>query len=271
MGTKLLMSTAFHPQMDGATERANCSVGQVLRALVHNDQKDWASQCPIVEFALNSSISSSTGYAPFELNYGFIPQFGQQLGTDTKFAGVQQFAQQAQLNLMMVHDAIIESRVVQAHHANRHRRPGELHSPGDLVYLSTKNLSLPKGRAKKLVPRYIGPYKVVEAHTSTSTVTLELPPELVTRRIHPMFHISLIRAHVPNDDGRFPRHDTKLCYDFGSTDKPKWFIDEILAHRWVSQNRLEFQVHWTLGDVTWEPLASCEELEFLDEYLELHR
>ncbi len=206
---------------------------------------------------------------PLELNYGFIPQFGQRLGTDTKFAGAQQFAQQAQLNLMMAHDAIIESRVVQAHHANRHRWPGKLHSPGDLVYLSTKNLSLPKGRAKKLVPRYIGPYKVVEAHTSASTVTLDLLPELAARRIHPTFHISLIRAHVSNDNGRFPCRDTKSCYDFGSTDEPEWFVDEILAHRWVSQNRLEFQVRWTLGDVTWEPLASCEELEVLDEYLEL--
>src|SRR6266481_1416112 len=225
MGTKLLMSTAFHPQMDGATKWVNPSVGQVLRALVCNYQKDWANQCPIIEFALNSSISSSMGYVPFELNYGFIPQLGQQLGTDTKFAGVKQFAQQAQLNLMMAHDTIIESHVVQAHHANCRRRPGELHSPGNLVYLLTKNLSLPKGQAKKLVPRYIGPYKVMEVHTSTSTVTLELLPELVARHIHPMFHISLIRAHMPNDDRRFPRRDTKLCYNFGSTDEPEWFVN----------------------------------------------
>ena len=123
----------------------NHLIGQVLWALVRNDQKDWANQCPIIEFALNSSISSSMGYAPFALNYGFIPQLGQRLGTDTKFVGVKQFAQQAQLNLMMAHDAIIESCVVQAHHANHHRWPGELHSPGNLVYLLTKNLSLPKG------------------------------------------------------------------------------------------------------------------------------
>ena len=152
------------------------------------------------------------------------------MGINTKFAGVKQFAQQAQLNLMTAHDTIIESRVVQAHHANCHRQPGKLHSPGDLVYLSTKNLSLPKGRAKKLVPRYIGLYKVVEVHTNTSTVTLERLPELVAWCIHPMFHVGLIRAHMPNDDGRFPHCDTKLCYNFGSTDKPEWFIDEILAH-----------------------------------------
>ena len=70
MGTKLLMSTSFHPQTDGAMEWANRSIGQVMRALDRNSQNDWAEHCPMVEFTLNSSVSASTGYAPFELNYG---------------------------------------------------------------------------------------------------------------------------------------------------------------------------------------------------------
>ena len=48
----------------------------------------------MVEFALNSSVSASMGYAPFELNYRYIPQLGQCLNTDTKFVGVRQFAEQ---------------------------------------------------------------------------------------------------------------------------------------------------------------------------------
>ena len=108
----------FHPQTDSATKWANRSIGQVLQAIVRNDQKNWRQQCPLAEFALNSNISSTTGYAPFELNCGFMPQLGQRLSTNTKFAGVRQFAQQAQWNLMMAHDTIIESRVVQSHHAN---------------------------------------------------------------------------------------------------------------------------------------------------------
>ena len=67
IGTKLLMSTSFHPQTDGATERANRSIGQILRTVVANDQWDWAERCPMVEFAINSSTSESTGYAPFEI------------------------------------------------------------------------------------------------------------------------------------------------------------------------------------------------------------
>ena len=107
--------------MDGATERANCSIGQVLQALVHKSQNDWAEHCPMVEFALNSSVSVSMGYAPFELNYRYIPQLGQRLNTDTKFVGVCQFAEQVLWNVTAAHDAIIAARVMQTHHANCHR------------------------------------------------------------------------------------------------------------------------------------------------------
>ena len=58
-----------------------------------------------------------------------------------------------------------------------------------------------------------------------------------------------------------------MYYDFGSADEPEWFVNEILGHRWVNQTDLELQIHWTLGDITWEPLAECKELEALDEYL----
>ena len=89
------MSTTFHPQMDGATEQANRSIAQILRTIVSNNQKDWSSKCSMVEFAINSSINATTGYAPFELNHGYMPQSGQHISTDTTFKGVKQFTQQA--------------------------------------------------------------------------------------------------------------------------------------------------------------------------------
>ena len=73
MGSKLLMSTAFHPQTDGATEQANKSIAQILRTIVSNDQKDWLGKCPMVELTINSSVNTTTGYAPFELNHGYMP------------------------------------------------------------------------------------------------------------------------------------------------------------------------------------------------------
>ena len=112
MGTKLLMSTLFHPQMDGARERANRSISQVLQALVCNSQNNWAEHCPMMEFMLNSSMSASMGYAPFKLNYKYIPQLGQCLNTNMKFVGVHQFTEQALWNAMAAHDAIIATCVM---------------------------------------------------------------------------------------------------------------------------------------------------------------
>ena len=95
MGSKLLMSTMLHLQMDGATEQANRSIAHILCTVVSNDQKDWSDKCPMVEFAINSSVNATIGYALFELNYGYMPQSGQHISTDTTFKGVKQFAQQA--------------------------------------------------------------------------------------------------------------------------------------------------------------------------------
>ena len=64
-----------------------------LQTVVANDQKDWSSKCPMVEFAINSSINTTTGYTPFKLNYGYMLQFGQHISTDTTFKGVKQFSQ----------------------------------------------------------------------------------------------------------------------------------------------------------------------------------
>ena len=60
-----------------------------------------------------------------------------------------------------------------------------------------------------------------------------------------------------------------MFYNFGADKEQEWLIDEIIAHQWSNSTDLESQVKWTLGDVTWEPLASCKELEALDNYLDL--
>jgi hypothetical protein len=74
MGVKLLMSTVFHPQTDGATEQANRSIGQILCTVIQIDQQDWAQKSPM--FALNSNVSSTTGFMPFKLNDGYMLLLG---------------------------------------------------------------------------------------------------------------------------------------------------------------------------------------------------
>ena len=66
-----------------------------------------------------------------------------------------------------------------SYEANKKHHASDLYHVGDHMYLLTQNLTLPKCRARKLVPKYIGPYKVVKAHNEASTVKLELPLVLV--------------------------------------------------------------------------------------------
>jgi hypothetical protein len=94
LSIKLAKSTAFHPQnpqTNGESERMIRKVSQVLHVMVKPDQLDWPKHLPAVEFALNSSISESTGFVPFKLTYGYIPETIQTIG-QSEFAGVQDFA-----------------------------------------------------------------------------------------------------------------------------------------------------------------------------------
>lgn len=77
---------------------------------------------------------------------------------------------------MAAHNAIIANRVKQTHSANKHQRDAPAYK-GDLVYLSTRNLTLPKGWSKKLLPRYVGPYKILSIKDNI-TIKLDLPEEL---------------------------------------------------------------------------------------------
>ena len=118
------------------------------------------------------------------------------------------------------------------------------------------------------MPKFIGPYKILKAMNESSNITLELPQEFKDRKINPTFHTNLVWPYIKNNDILFPQRDTKVFYDFGNNEDQEWLVEEILAHKWTNNN-LELQVKWTLGDITWEPLSSCKDLEALDVYLEL--
>ena len=270
LGAKLLMSTSFHPQTDGQSERAIRNVGQILRTVVRPDQTDWVDKIDLVEFAINSSISGTTGYAPFELAGGYMPSMIKEIRNDQSFAqGVKSFANTALMSLADAHDAIIEARTFQTERSNKRRRDEPKIAVGDSVYLSTKNLNLPKNRARKLCPKFIGPYKVEMANPETSNYTLELPIALQGRRIVPTFHVGLLRPYHPSCDAEFPNRTQPEPYDFGDPDEHEWFVDEIIGHRWSGPKQVEYQVRWSLGDTTWETHANCSKLAALDRYLEL--
>ena len=267
LGSKLRMSSAYHPQTDGATERANRTVTQMLRQCVNTKQTDWVAKLPAIEFAINSARSESTGFAPFFLNTGRMPRsmlFNFPIAKD-EYPSVRNFAILKRLALMAAHDSIIAARIKQTRDANRKRRV-EPFVTGDLVYVSTKNISFPKGLAKKLIPKYIGPYEIKDDYKNHS-FEVELSKDLKSRGIRGVFHASLLRVHIPNDDRLFPgRLDTQLGTD--ETFSGEWAVDRILSHSGSGQNSV-FEVKWAAGDVTWLPGDRISDLQALNAYLDL--
>jgi hypothetical protein len=266
IGMNQSMSSAYHPQLDGATERANRTIGQMLRSCISSTQQDWVSKLPAIEFGINVSRSETTGYAPFFLNSGRIPRmFVWNDANSDEYPSVRAFAQRMKHVVMSAHDAILETRVKQARSANRKRQVAPF-IVGDLAYVSTKNLSLPKGQARKLVPKFIGPYKLVRDFRNNS-FKLDLPPCLRQRGIQPVFHSSLLQAHILNDDCLFPgRLETQVA-DFGEAEL-EWSVERILSHQGSGTDAL-FEVKWTSEDVTWMSYVEISHLAVLTEYLAL--
>ena len=247
LGVKLVKSTAFHPQSNGASERMIRKASQVLRTLVRPDQLDWPKHLPTVEFALNSSVNKSTGFAPFELTYGYVPQTIQSVGT-SKYAGVQEYTEAARDMVAHTHDAIIASCIEQTHHANTRCCLDEVNlETGQKAYLSMENLNLPKARAQKLMPKYIGPYEVLSCDKDKSYYMLALPDELLKHQIHPTFHAKLLRPAVPNDDACFPGREVMFFYNFGDDPEQEWDVDSIVNHKFTG-NSIQFDVLWETGD-----------------------
>lgn len=218
---------------------------------------------PAIEFAMNSARSESTGFSPFFLNYGISP--GPMVwSSNTEYPGVRSFARKMKQGLMSAHDAILAARVKQVRVANNHRRRAPFEE-GDFVYLSTKNLSIPKGMARKLVPKFIGPFKIIKDYGNDS-FRLDLSAEMRARRIHPTFHASLLRPHVPNDDRRFPGRNFEQVLLPQPVEK-EWEVNKVLGHSGKGKDAM-FKLLWTSGDESWMAYHEIKHLEPLREYFE---
>jgi hypothetical protein len=261
-GTELRMSTSFHPQTDGITERANRTITQMLRQCVSPDQRDWAIKLPAIEFAINSASSASRKEPPFVLIYGRQPP-SMIWNVKSEYPGVRVFAQRMKDAVMSAHDAIIAARVKSTTVSNRKRKEAPF-VIGDLVYLSTVNLSLPKGRARKLAPKFIGPFKILKDYRNNSYL-LDLPSDLKQRGLHPAFHAHLLRIHIPNDDRRFPGRQLNQVADIGSLEE--WSVSRVTDHNGQGTDSL-FEIEYSTGDRVWLPYHEVSRLEVVSQYLE---
>src|SRR5580704_10048423 len=166
----LRMSTAYHPETDGSSERSNKTIIESLRHYVNNRQTDWVDHLIHVELAMNNSTNVTTGKAPTELLYGTTIQLFPSPRKDSTIPSVNNFLQNIEESVNAARDRHAEAKTRQTTNANRHRRQEPAYEVGNWVYLDTKNLRLKmkqKGRVAKFYPRSIGPFEVIHANPAT--------------------------------------------------------------------------------------------------------
>jgi hypothetical protein len=195
MDTKLNMSTAYHPQSDGQTERANRTLEEMLRSYISYHQKDWDLLLPMMEFAYNNSVNPSTGFSPFFLNYGHDPLVPALLlkPVETNVPSVVDFVGTQSSALAQAQDTIVTAQNRQKEQADKSRRPVTF-AVGDRVLLSTENISVAAHSnrpSKKLEPKFVGPFRIIEK-VNDNAFKLELPRNM---RQHPVFNADLLRPY----------------------------------------------------------------------------
>ncbi|KAJ9531466.1 hypothetical protein QJQ45_006912 [Haematococcus lacustris] len=243
-GTRLLLSSAYHPQTDGQTERANRTVEDMLRPYVNDHKSDWDQHLAAVEFAYNSSEHVGTGFTPFYLNYGQHPTTPSALllppPTLVPSQASEDFVTSMRNNLTAARSALQRSIDTQKLHADQHRRHEEF-EVGDLVLLSCANLNLQTAvNSAKLQPRFVGPFKVLAKHSPVS-YKLDLPSSM---RILPTFHINRLRPYLSSSS--FPERAVELQPSPVIIDGEAYFtVEAILGRRWNdAQHAFLYLIKW---------------------------
>ncbi|CAH0489286.1 unnamed protein product [Peronospora farinosa] len=219
LGTKLLMSTAAHPETDGQTERVNRVLEDVLRSYA-TSFTSWSAFLPLAEFALNNAVHASTGRKTATLTPPDVasplarwtaqtlidPSSGKRSPT-ANYApiesarpiddmAVSEFILQRQAITRFVRDALQSAVDQQKENADKHGRKNmSKFEKGDRVLLSTEGLrdsAVTNLGASKLAPRFIGPFKVLKA--IGDAYTLDVPSSL---RLHPTFYVGRLKEYRP--------------------------------------------------------------------------
>ncbi|CAI7881540.1 unnamed protein product, partial [Closterium sp. NIES-53] len=243
LGTKLAMSSAYHPQTDGQTERLNQVVEQLLRTAWKDYVSHWDTQLPTLEFVYNNASHAATGKTPFFLCYGREPLTPQQPTTPAHVQAAHDFVTTMQQLWEKTRRRLTTMQTSQKQYADRQRRDHSV-AIAYQVLLDTRNLNL-SHLPSKLRPRFCGPF-LVEAQVTPVTFRLRLP---YTWKLHNAFHVQLLKPYKdPNQQfqGRqLPPPPPVLVQD-----EPEYEVERVLTHRRRGGTTLEFLLRWKGYDTT---------------------
>jgi hypothetical protein len=240
------LSTAFHPETDGQTERVNSVLEQYLRCFVDYLQSNWATLLPQAEFAYNNSYHSAIRRSPFYATFGFNPRMDFLPVSDISVPFADARIREIQDTQELLKHELVQAKESAKRFADRSRLPAPMFSVGDFVWLSRKNIKTLRP-ASKLDFKRLGPFKITQK-ISDIVFKLQLPEQM---KIHPVFHVSLLEsAHAPTA--------APVILNSDSVDSSVKKLKAILNARLrvvKGKKILQYLVQWdgqSMSDAVWE-------------------
>ncbi|GJZ70122.1 putative reverse transcriptase domain-containing protein [Tanacetum coccineum] len=253
LGTRLDMSTAYHPQTDGQSERTIQTLEDMLRACVLDFKGSWDVHLPLVEFLYNNSYHASVRCAPFEALYGRkcrSPIMWAEVG-EGQLIGPE-LVQETTEKISQIKDRLKAARDRQKSYADKRRKPLEF-SVGDYVLLKVSPWKgvVRFGKKGKLAPRFVGPFEIIEK-VGPVAYRLDLPEEL--NGVHDTFHVSNLKKCLADPTLQVPLNEIRVDAKLNFVGEPL----EILKREFKKLKRSRIaivKVRWNLKrgpEFTWE-------------------
>ena len=228
------LSTAFHPQTDGQTERQNQTLEQYLRSYVAYQQDDWAAWLPMAEFAYNNSHHEAIGCSPFYAHMGRNPRMEFEFREQKReVPEARNRAEHMRTMREVLSKRLDHARKTQAKYADRKTTP-RTYGKGDMVWLAARNIHTIRP-CKKLDFKHFGPFEVLDA-VGAQAYRLDLKGTLTG--IHNVFHVSLLEPYKGREGAEGPQPGP---IEVEGADE--WEIEEVLDAI-ETQGRRKYLVKW---------------------------
>ena len=201
-GTKIKLSTAYHPETDGQTERTNRTLEDMLRMYVGKRQQSWDKWLHLIEFAYNDHVHSSIGVSPFYVLYGQECRTPITLSTpNTRFESINDMIREMN-EIRESAKLAMKSAQDRAKYYADNKRVFREFEVGDKVFLKVtpNRFGLKLGKSRKLSPRFCGPFEILK-RIGKVAYELKLPEDW---KIHNVFHVGLLRKYVSDPNHILP-------------------------------------------------------------------
>ena len=262
LGVQTNFATPRH-QHAGQAEIQVRIVKKVLRKYADYDASNWSGMLHLIEFSLNNSVNTSTGYSPFHLFFGFEPRVFPEEFLQQKTKSTTNLTDTTSSVVASARANIAASQADMITRYNCNRKEAPLFATGSSVWVKADGIAWPAGvqRPKPLSDSMLGPFRISKGNEAEwpvvgLNVDLELPPSL--SKIHPTFHVEKLEPYHSNDKALFPGRAQEPPATVVQDNQYVAEIEKILDHRY-HHKKLQYLVKYVgypISEAEWHDYAA---------------